>query len=74
VVLDAGRIALDAPLQELWSDPAQAARLGIRVPRIFELTAALRARGLDPGPLPATTEARIESLSSVLARALERPG
>lgn len=68
VVLERGRVALDAAPAAVFADLERLRRLGLAIPAPIELAARLRASGLAIEPSALTTEAIVVELRRVLAR------
>ncbi len=74
VVLDQGRVALDAPPPAIFADLARLQRLRLAIPAPIELAARLRAAGLAIDPAALMTEAIAAELGRLLANRQDAKG
>lgn len=68
LVMDKGRVAMFAPVSEVFSRAEELERIGLSVPAVTKVFMQLRARGLDVGDNVYTVEQAAERLLPLLRR------
>lgn len=68
LVMDHGRVAMYAPVEEVFSRADELERIGLAVPAVTRVFMKLRERGFDVGENPCTVEQACERLLPLLKR------